>query len=422
MEFGDDYVAAEVNLSAALKETGDVEGARQVLDDVVRRQPDNPRAHNNLGVLLEQLGDGEQAAVQFRTAIRLSPDYANAYYQLAQLKGHGLTEEEVDEVVQLCNDAETADAQRMPLEFALACAFEDRGDFQTSFRHLEAAQALKAKQNPYDDREVGDYYRRIKATIGAGLLRERKRESSSGLAPVFVLGMPRSGTTLTEQILGSHPEIHGAGELSYMEDTINEAKRLTGHAFPQCVPLLSREQLDELGRLYLKRLIARSEGERVLVDKTPMNFQYVGFILLILPRARFIHCTRNPIDNCLSIFKLPFETAHSYAHSLDSLGRYYGHYRDLMKHWQHLVADHMIEARYEDTVADLENQSRRLLEFLGLSFDKSVLEFHRTERIVKTPSASQVRQPIYSSSVEKWKEYEAFLGPLLELLKEKRDA
>lgn len=422
VKYGDNYVAAVINLSAALKETGDIEGARQTLDDVIRREPDNPRAYNNLGVLLEQLGDGEQAAVQFRNAIRLSQDYGNAYYQLAQLRGHGLTDHEVDAVTRLCGKPDTTDAQRMPLEFALACAFEDRGDFEQSFRHLEAAQALKAEQNPYDDANVGDYYERIKRVVSTDPLPSRKLEMTSGARPVFVLGMPRSGTTLTEQILGSHPDVYGAGELSYMEDTINEAKSQTGEPFPECVPLLSCEQLDGLGRLYLDRLTARSSGEAVVVDKTPMNFQYIGFIMSILPDARFIHCRRHPIDNCLSIFKLPFEESHSYAHSLVSLGQYYRHYQTLMEHWQTVAAARMTESRYEDVVADSESQSRRLLEFLDLPFDESVLEFHKTDRIVKTPSASQVRQPIYRSSVDRWKKYERFLGPLLVHLKEDRDA
>ena len=415
-----DYVAAMINLSSARKECGDVEAARAILGEVLRRNPDNPRAHNSLGVLFEQLGQGGDAADQFRHAIHLSPDYANAYYQLAQLRGQGLSDEEVEAVEQLIDRPETLDDQRMPLAFALACAYEDRGDHDRSFFHLDAAKALKAKRSAYDDAQVGEYYDSIRTALGEKIPHALAAPDQGSQAerprPVFVLGMPRSGTTLTEQILSSHPEVCGAGELSFMEDTINEAKRRTGKPFPELVSSLAPSLREELGALYHGRLAARAGDESIVVDKTPMNFQYIGFIARILPGARFIHCRRNPVDNCLSIFKLPFEESHSYAHGLESLGRYYRRYAGLMDHWHRIVPDRITTVVYEDLVADFEARTRRLLEFLDLPFSASVLAFHETRRIVKTPSASQIRQPIYSTSVGRWKKYRKHLGPLLEQL------
>ena len=467
----ENYVAAMINLSSASKECGDVEAARAILDDVVRRNPDSPRAHNSLGVLLEQLGKGGDAAKRFREAFRLSPDYANAYYQLAQLRGQGLADEEVKAVERLIDRPGTFDDQRMPLAFALACAYEDRGDYDRSFLYLDMAKALKSKRSAYDDAQVSNYYDSIRRSFGEKAPRsegvggwplqatcarrgttdgqERRaptRARQGGRAgmslqgpsahtlaaldqqsqaerprPVFVLGMPRSGTTLTEQILGSHPDVHGAGELSFMEDTINEASRRTGKPFPGLAQSLTPALLDELGALYLGRLAARAGNEAVVVDKTPMNFQYIGFIARILPEARFIHCRRNPVDNCLSIFKLPFEESHSYAHGLESLGRYYRRYAGLMEHWNRIVPDRIATVAYEDLVADFEAETRRLLEFLDLPFSASVLAFHETRRIVKTPSASQIRQPIYGTSVGRWKKYRNHLGPLLDQLETLHD-
>ena len=417
----ENYVAALINLSSASKECGDVDAARAILDDVVRRNPDSPRAHNSLGVLFEQLGQGNDAAKEFREAIRLSPDYANAYYQLAQLRGQGLADEEVEAVERLIDKPGTLDDQRMPLAFALACAYEDRGDHDRSFFYLDKAKALKSKRSAYDDAQVSQYYDSISKAFAHTLAAPNQRNHPEGLRPVFVLGMPRSGTSLTEQILSSHPDVHGAGELSLMEDTIGEASRRTGKAFPELASSLTPTLLDELGALYLGRLTARAGNEAIVVDKTPMNFQYIGFIARILPEARFIHCRRNPIDNCLSIFKLPFEESHSYAHGLGSLGRYYKRYAALMEHWGRIVPGRIWTVVYEDLVADFEGETRQLLEFLDLPFDASVLAYHRTRRIVKTPSASQIRQPIYSTSVGRWRKYRKHLGPLLDQLETLHD-
>lgn len=415
LEHKPDYSAAMINLSAALKETGEIDAAKTLLEQLVEREPDNARAHNNLGILLEQVGEGDSAAAQFRQAIRLSPNYGNAYYQLAQLRGHGLSINEINTVHQLLKQNDLLDKQRTPLNFALACAYENSGDYDRSFQHLEAAQNQKAKSSPYDNDAVGKYYKQI---AGSCSKIDSQELVDSSAIPVFVLGMPRSGTSLTEQILSSHPDVYGAGELSLMEDTLGEAKKLTNLPYPQCVAKLSKSDLNKLAQFYMSQLQAKATGEKFIVDKTPMNFQYIGFIANLLPQARFIHCRRDPVDNCLSIFKLPFEDAHSYSHSLESLGQYYRHYEQLTAHWTAVTGNRMINLQYEDVVGSLEDQARRLLDFLGLPFDDAVLNFHRSKRIVKTPSASQVRQPIYSGSVLKWKKYEQHLGPLLSSLKE----
>jgi len=246
----------------------------------------------------------------------------------------------------------------------------------------------------------------------AGWAPIEQKTTAHGPQPVFVLGMPRSGTSLTEQILSSHPKIDGAGEVSFIEDTIAEAVQMAGRPFPECVSQLSPWQFETLGQYYLKRLLGRVTAERYVVDKTPMNFQYIGFIAAILPNARIVHCRRDSMDNCLSIFKLPFETTHTYSHDLQALGSYYRHYTKLMEHWESVVGARMISLQYEDLVADLPTQATRLIQFLELEPDERMLEFHKTERLVKTPSASQVRQPIYSDSIQAWRRYGEALRPL----------
>lgn len=416
-----DDLDARIGLSAALKELGDSARAEALLREVVSRRSDHAVAWNSLGVLLEQQGDATAAASAFRSAIAANPRHANAYYQLAQLKGARLSEDEIAATRAFHGQPDLHDELRAPLAFALACIHERSGEFTASLDCLAEGQAIKARAQPYDDVQVVDYHRRIVHAMPVGWAAANPRTKVRGPQPVFVLGMPRSGTSLAEQILSSHPEVAGAGEVSLMEDTIAEAARVAERPFPECVALLSAEQLDALGRFYMERLLRRAAAGRYVVDKTPMNFQYVGFITAILPGARIVHCRRDAMDNCLSIFKLPFETAHTYAHDLQALGRYYRHYSELMRHWAQVVGDRMITLQYEDVVDDLPGQTGRLVQFLGLDPDDRMLDFHQTERLVKTPSASQVRQPIYRDSVQVWRRYGDALRPLALALEQPLD-
>ena len=412
-----DYDAAWINMTAALKETGELAEARRILEEIVARDAGNPVALNNLGTLLEQLGDAAGAAPCFRQALTLSPAYANAYYQLAHLDAKLITAADLERIHGQLDDPKTADVDRSPLAFALACVAEECGNVDEHFRYLSMGKKIKRELAHYDRARVTAYHESLKRTFATAPV---DATASSGLSPtpppVFVLGMPRSGTSLTEQILASHPAVLGAGELSFMEDTVSEVRRLTGRQFPEGFSALDAGARRSLGQFYIARLLGRAGRAQYIVDKTPMNFQYLGFIASILPDATFIHCTRNPLDNCWSIFKLPFEDLHTYAHDLQSLGDYYRQYAGLMAHWSTLYGNRMLEVRYEDTVSDIESQSRRILDFLKLEFDPAVLQFHQTRRLVKTPSASQVRRPIYQASIAAWRPYERYLGALLKAL------
>lgn len=411
-------IDARIGLSAALKELGDVPRAEALLREVVSLQPLHASALNSLGVLLEQKGDTAGAARAFRAATAANPRFANAHYQLAQLKGERLDDREVAAITALHDEPGLSDALRAPLAFALACVAEKARAYEQSLQHLLVGQAIKARENPYDDEQVQAYHARLEAVFRVALPTpgDEPGRDLPQPQPVFVLGMPRSGTSLAEQVLASHPDVAGAGELGLMEDTISEAVRLAGVDFPECVPRLSPAQRQQLGDFYREALLSRASAARWVVDKTPMNFQYIGFIAAILPGARFIHCRREPMDNCLSIFKLPFESAHAYAHDLQSLGRYYRRYEQLMRHWEQQVPGRMITLPYEDMVDDLGTQVERMCALLGLPANEAMLQFHKTERLVKTPSASQVRQPIYRDSLALWKRYGHGLQPLAQAL------
>lgn len=405
-----DFTDARIRLSTALKQLRQASDARTELNAVLVREPDNFEAHKCMGVLLEQTGDLEGAARHFRETIRCAPDHASAYYQLAKLAGDRLTTAERDRVERLLADAATPARMRGPLLFALACELEKDGDYPGSL--LRFIEANKARSSAiYDSSGDTAYFEAACATFPVAAT-----DAAPDFAPIFVLGMPRSGTTLTEQILASHSRIRGAGESGLLTDLAQEAAALTRQPFPQCCKSLSTEQLQRLRKRYRAGIEALTGPGDLLVDKTPANFQLIGFIVQVFPAAHIVYCKRHALDNCLSIFRLPFDEMHSYSHDLESLGRYYLNHERLMAFWQSAYPGRILTVQYEDTVSDLERLARRLVEFLSLDFEPQMLEFHRQERLVLTPSAQQVRRPIYRSSVDTWRRYGDGLKPLMSAL------
>lgn len=409
--------AATLGLADCLKDLGDAPKAQQLLRELVATDPQSALAHHHLGLLLEQQGDADAAARCYQTATSIAPRLTLAHYQLAQLRARKVSDaEQADRLALFAADDLTAE-QRAPLAFALSIGCEQRGDFDGAFEFMRTANALRAAQHPYDDEEAGAYTARIQNAFSR-IDAYPAAASRPPLLPrvIFVLGMPRSGTTLTEQLLASHSAVHGAGEVSYLEDTIRMSGQIAGASYPEGVANLSDSQFVELAQFYLRKLARDAAGKPWVIDKTPMNFQYIGFIARLLPDARVLHCQRDPIDNCLSIYQRPFDPTHTYSHDLAALGRYYRHYWQLMDFWKSCWADLILDVNYEDTVADVESQCQRLVDFLGLPFDAAMLRFHETARMVRTPSASQVRQPIYRDSVQSWQRYERHLQPLIAAL------
>ena len=405
------YTEAHINLANVLRESEQPKQAQDVLEKVLEFSSNNPQALTSLGVLAEQLGDLSAAAEYFLRAIEEAPNNVMSHYQLAQLKGRRSSREEIAEMKRLWELEGVPEQERMHLGFGLFKALEQQGEDEEAFRYLAAGNQINAQHSPYDDAQAERYL--------SSLLDESAASSTTAstvieAAPqlVFVLGMPRSGTTLTEQILASHTAVFGAGEVSYAYDVARFAESLTGQAYPGGVSSLTADQLSALAKAYLARFGEAALAAQVIVDKTPLNFQYIGLLARIFPSAKFVNCVREPMDNCFSIYKLPFGDSQSYAHSLESLGQYYRRYERLMAGWQQQFPGRVYSCEYESTVVDLEGQAKRLLGFIGLEFETEVLDFHSSKRLVRTPSASQVRQPIYQSSVAAWKRYAKQLAPL----------
>ncbi len=415
-ELSPKYAAAMINMARAQRDMEAPQEALETLHGVLDIEPRNPEAHHVLGVLHEQMGDRDCAATHFQAAIDAAPEMGIAHYQLAQISGRTGAEAELGAMRSAWELPDLSRNNRMYLAFGLARALEQRGDYDGAFAFVAEGNAMKAETRPYDDAETAEYLEGLYRRAAEAVARVGRECGCPDDRPVFVVGMPRSGTSLTEQILASHSAIAGAGELSYAYDTAHRVRDITGQKFPDNMQLLSPTQFRELGEYYVGRHSPIHLGARYVVDKTPLNFQYIGLLGIALPHARFVYCHREPVANCWAIHRIPFDEKQTYAHSLTALGRYYRRHQQLLEQWKLLFPGRILDVRYEDTVADLQGQSRRLLGYLDLPFESEVLEFHQTRRLVKTPSASQVREPIYTDSLDAWERFEKHLVPLIDAL------
>ena len=300
----------------------------------------------------------------------------------------------------------TAESATMHLHFGLGKALADVGENDIAFEHFAVANASYRRSYEYDIAKDADYFKSIMAIFSAEFLSDRRDWGCTSDRLVFIVGMMRSGTSLVEHILASHPRVVGCGELQELDQlTRRDEARPGGLDFPESVLSFDSERAEHLGEAYLQALFERAGSAERATDKMPGNFQYVGLLHLLLSRATIIHYVRNPVDTCFSCFRNYFAGFHPFAYDLAELGQYYRLYQELMKHWRDVVPVQLQEICYEDLVSDPEPQIRRLLEICGLDWDDRCLEFHQTERSVRTASATQIRQPIYTSSVESWRKF-----------------
>jgi tetratricopeptide (TPR) repeat protein len=405
------------NRGGALTQLMRPEEALASFDRAIALKPDYAEAHDNKGIILTELGRFDEAMNATETAIKFAPRRVRSYLSLAlsrRLK-RGDRHLGAMEALARAMPSLTTDEQ-LELNFALGKAFADIGDYERSFRRLAAGNALKRKQTIYDEKAALGLLKQTRSTFTGELMRRHAGEGDRSEAPVFIVGMPRSGTTLIEQILASHPNVFAAGEIDGVYAAVARFGGVGEGAarFPQAASGMSGDQWRRLGASYVERITAAAPAAERITNKTPDNFRFIGLIRLALPNARIIHVRRDPVDTCVSCFSRLFVDNLPYAYDLGELGRYYRAYDGLMAHWRGVLpANALFEVQYEEVVADLETQARRIVAYCGLEWDARCLDFHRTERQVRTASAMQVRQPIYRSSVGRWADYEPFLAPLL---------
>ena len=371
------------------------------------------KASVNRATLLMEQGRKDEALTAFDALVEAYPQSASAWFNRADLKKFKVGDPDIARMENLLREAGPQSFNdRMSLQFALGKVYLDTGDDDSAFAHLNEGNRMKRSTLSYDPTVTGQWVRGIAKVFTPALLKKQKGSGCDSNLPVFIVGIPRSGTTLVEQILASHPAVHGAGELSTLQrlvDTLSD--------YPAGVKGLSADDLARIGSDYVARVAPLAGGRRHVIDKMPANFLYAGLIRLILPNARIIHCRRDPVDTCLSCYTKLFNAEQQFAYDLAELGQFHRAYQDLMAHWRKVLPKtRFIEVDYEAVVDDLEGQARRLIDFLGLPWDDSCVRFHENTRAVRTASVNQVRQPIYRSSTGRWKKHARHLGPLLDAL------
>ncbi len=367
------------------------------------------------GRLLYVLGRTDEARSTMEQAIAADPSVVSNYSALREMTRFAAGDPRIAAMEQLLADPARPPEQLSELHFTLAKAYGDTGDKVRAFRHLAEGNALKRRLIDYDEGGTLAHYRRIEQVFTPALMREKSGAGEPSGLPVFIIGMPRSGTTLIEQILASLPGVHAGGE---RDDFQNAVISVTGRTdYPEQMAAMTPDAIAAIGTSYVNSVTAIAPHALRFTDKMPANYKYAGLIRLALPNARIIHAMRDPVDTCLSCFETPFHSSQNFAYDLGELGRLYRAYDQLMAHWRDVLPDDtMLEVRYETLVADFENEARRIVAYCGLEWDDACLAFHKTERPVLTASGGQVRQPLYTSSVGRWRAYADELRPLLDAL------
>jgi tetratricopeptide (TPR) repeat protein len=410
-------VAAQVGIGNVLHFLGQTEVAIGHYQKALAFSPADVTAHSKLGDALLALGRMAEANSAMERAAALAPRKAGYYWNLANARRFTENDPHFAAMKRLTLEMDPLNAEeQIDLHFALGKAFADIGDHRRSFEHILKGNALMRRRVVYDERRALGRFERIGATFTADLMREKAGWGDPSSMPIFIVGLPRSGTTLIEQIIASHPKVFGAGELRDMASLAERLRDPGGALFPEVAATMSPTELRRLGGDYVRAVQHRATDAERITDKMPGNFALVGLIRLALPNARIIHACRDVRDTALSCFSLLFSRGQVYSYDLAELGRYCRAYLQLMAHWREVLPDALLEVRYEDVIEDVETQARRIIAYCGLDWDDACLEFYRTQRSVRTASATQVRQPIYRSSIGRWRAHEQFLRPLLEAL------
>ena len=403
--------------AAILVRLREYEGSIKVCEELLDDDPNQPAVWTSLGHMLKSTGRRDDCVEAYRKAIALEPRFGEPYWSLANLKTFRLSDEELESMRGELAKPGMSDADRTHFCFAVGKALEDRSEFEESFRHYDEGSRLRLKKHSYNADEMSAHVRQSTELFTPQFFADRDTMGASEPDPIFIIGLPRSGSTLVEQILASHSTVEGTMELTDIVaiahtlakrgDTSNDKTYLDE------LPGLGANELRELGNSYIERTrVQRKSDRQFFIDKLPNNFAHVGLIHLILPKARIIDMRRHPLACGLSLFKEHFARSQNFSYSLEDIGRYYRSYVQLMDHFDAVLPGRVHRIIYESLVDNTETEVRRLLDHCGLPFEDSCLNFHQNKRSVSTASSEQVRKPIFRSGLDHWHNYEPWLGPL----------
>jgi len=407
--------ANRITLASILVALGELEEAVMRYRELVEERPQDAAVAQSLGHALKTLGRHEEAVAAYRRATEIRPSFGEAYWSLANLKTYRFTDVELECMREHEAEPTTQAMDRYHLCFALGKGLEDRAEYAESFSYYERGNALKKLECRYRAGLHEMSARRLREICTAEFFAERRGWGCSNAAPIFVLGLPRAGSTLLEQILASHSAVEGTMELANIPrlvGSLSGRKRLGQPQYPDILADLSAAECRQFGENYLRDTLAYRSGKPYFIDKMPNNFRNIGVIQLLLPNAKIIDARRDPMDCGFSNFKQLYANGHHFSYSLDDIGRYYRNYVEMMQHWDQVLPGRILRVQHEDVLADLEGSVRRILNYCDLPFEQTCVDFHKTERRVHTASSEQVRRPINRDGVDRWKSYEEWLAPL----------
>ena len=399
---------------------GDHKQALAIYEKLLKDYPNQARSQMSYGHTLKTVGRLEESIEAYRHCIRLSPEVAEAYWSLANLKTFRFSDEDISNMrSQVTTEGGDADDQSH-LAFALGKSLEDRGEYDESFKFYRRGNAIRRIEHRHNQKiNVFDAVRQVR-TISKSFLEQRRGWGCQAADPIFIVGLPRAGSTLLEQILASHSQVEGTSEL---QDIIAISRKLAAKSrknpagkYPEILADMSAEQFCELGETFLESTRIHRTVTPFFIDKMPNNFRHIGLIHLILPNSRIIDARRHPMGGCFSGYKQLFASGQTFTYGLEDIGKYYRDYVKLMDHWDSVLPGRVHRVQYEDMVTDTDSQIRALLDYCGLEFEEQCLRFYETDRAVRTPSSEQVRKPIYTQGLEQWRHFEAHLDPLKEAL------
>jgi len=410
--------AARRRLADMHSRLGDLDAAIEQYAKAIELDPRDKVARLSLGDAYESLGKFKQAKMQYAAILRRDLDSPHALARALQLADESIDPAWVEHALTMSASEKTAQDGRIRLNVALGHYFDRRGEYDKAFSHLRVGNDIKSAKEPFDSAQFTDAVDALMTAFDRNYFAALPlQRGSPSPRPIFIVGMPRSGTTLTEQILASHSDVAAGGELSTILNLGRQVERVAGQPYPDGVRDLNPQQLQDFANRYLLRLAEVSSSASCVTDKLPFNFMHVGFIVTMFPNARIIHCRREPLDNCLSCYFTSFTEQIQFANDLRTLGSYYIDYSRLMAHWNAVLPGRMLELQYESLVGATQETIRRMLDYCGLEWQDACLQFHATDRGVRTPSRWQVRQPIYSRSVQRWRRYESHLQALRDTLR-----
>ncbi len=416
------------NLGMTYDDINQIEYAIEHYQEAIKLDPNFNECVFNLGLLKQTLGEIDQAIQYFQRAIEISPSTGKYFYSLSRLKKFN-RKDDIKMIKDKFDNKKINAESRMFLNFTLGKVYEDCALYKKSFHHISNGNVYWRKQINYNATDTKNKFEDIKKFFNSELLQKNQRPYSHLFlrTPIFIVGMPRSGTSLVEQILSNHPQVYGAGELDLLQqlafnqtttpkrtDVPNSRLKqpLQKFKFPSEIKKLSHSDLNEFGATYMRNLPPESRNYQFITDKLPGNFRLIGFIKLILPNARVIHCKRDPMDTCFSAYALHFPKGQEFSFDLNELGQYYSEYSKLMNYWGLALKNWHLDIQYEDLVKSPKSYVRDILNFCGLNWDAECLNFHKSKRAVRTASANQIRKPIYKSSLQRWKKYAPYLKTL----------